>query len=678
MDIGEIKGVGPKMLGYLKGMGISTVRDAVYYFPRTYEDRNNIKPIGELVDGEFVGLRVEAVRVLQSGRSYSGKNVTKILFKNETGSIVGVWFNQPYMKNAFKAGENLFICGKVSRKLNEVQLNDIEYEKNDGEAPGGINPVYTANKNISQKLLRKIIKQALEQVDDSEEILSKNTRRIFGLPDIKNALINIHFPRDKSMIDTSLYRLKFDELLVFQLCLYIAKHEYIKARVAPEIKVSPVLSDIKAQLSFELTKAQAKAVREILSDMKKKSPMNRLVQGDVGSGKTIVAVLGLLNTALAGYQAAMMAPTEILAEQHYIFLSGIAQQHNVKVGLIKGSTPKKEKLRVLEALRDGSIHIVIGTHALIQESVEFKNLAMVVTDEQHRFGVRQRATLINKGNNPHVLVMTATPIPRTLALFIYGDMDISIIDELPPGRKKIDTYYMRTDKRDRMYHFIKKELEQGRQAYIICPLVEESEKLDLEAAVDTFNKLRELYFNEFKVGLLHGKMSPSEKDGIMDNFKKGEIHILVSTTVVEVGVNVPNATIMVIENAERFGLSQLHQLRGRVGRGEYKSHCILVSDVRSKEFGERMKIMMETNDGFKIADKDLELRGSGEFFGFRQHGLPELRLSDIVRDIELVKRTRDLTNELMESNSIYDEEYIRFRERINRFLDRNIDEGSFN
>lgn len=679
MELKNLKGVGPKLLENLQALGIYSLRDAMYYFPRSYENRDNLKSLQEVTDGEFVGYEVVVERIFPVARTMSRKTITKILFKAEDGYIVGVWFNKPYMKSNFTVGQEIFICGKVSRKMGEIQIIDPQYERNIDTTTTGINPIYPLNKNASQKLLRKVIKQALEYVDiEIEELLNESLRKIYELPDIQSSLVNIHFPSNMEVLNISRERMKFEELLLLQLCVLMAKKEFINAKISLPVEISRAMVEIKETLPFELTGAQSRTVREVLKDMKKTSPMNRLIQGDVGSGKTIVAIIALVNVAMAGYQGAMMAPTEILAEQHYVSIHEFAIKFNLKVALIKGSTPAKEKKALLKSIEAGEINIVIGTHALIQEGVAFKNLALVVTDEQHRFGVRQRATLINKGNNPHVLVMTATPIPRTLALFIYGDMDISIIDELPPGRKKIDTFFVEPSKKDRIYNFVKKEIESGRQAYVVCPLVEESEKLEVESAVETQENLRSRYFMEHNIGLLHGKMTAKEKYEIMARFKEGEIDVLVATTVVEVGVNVPNATIMVIENAERFGLAQLHQLRGRVGRGQHKSYCMLISNVKSKESVARMKIMTETNDGFKIADKDLELRGSGEFFGLRQHGLPELRMADIGTDFELVKKTRDLAKELIESEAIYTEEYLPLKKTIDKFFAENINDVNFN
>jgi ATP-dependent DNA helicase RecG len=679
LNIKDLKGVGPKVTENLKSLGIYTLGDALYYYPRSYEDRENVKPINNVVDGEFAAFEVEVKLIIPAKKTFSRKCVNKIIFKNDSGNITGVWFNQPYIKNNFKVGEKLSIWGKVSKSNGIVQIIDPQYEKNVDNTTLRINPIYPINKNISQKILRKIIKQALEHIDDEViDIFPEGLKKVYGIPDIKMALINIHFPPNNEILNISRFRMKFEELLILQLCLFMSKMDYLNTKLAQSVKISSAMIKIKEALPFELTGAQARTVREMLKDMKKTTPMNRLVQGDVGSGKTIIAIIGLINSAMNGFQGAMMAPTEILAEQHYASISSFTQSFNLKIAIITGSTSIKEKKEILQGIKSGEINIVIGTHALIQENVEFYNLALVITDEQHRFGVRQRAKLINKGNNPHVLVMTATPIPRTLALFVYGDMDISIIDELPPGRKKIDTYYLHPTKKDRIYNFIKKEIANGRQAYVVCPLVEESEKLNAESVIETAENIKALYFQDYSVTFLHGKMSSKEKDEIMKNFKNGSIDVLVSTTVIEVGVNVPNASVMVIENAERFGLAQLHQLRGRVGRGEYKSYCVLITGVQSKECLERMKIMSETNDGFKIADKDMQLRGTGEFFGFRQSGMPELKMADIIQDIEIVKKTRDLARELIDSGDINSEPYKAIKHIVNKFFEEKADEITFN
>lgn len=678
MEIQYLKGVGPKIAKYLSSLGINTVKDALFYFPRDYEDRTNIKPISKLENDEMASVIVEVAQIFPSKKTKTGKTLNKILFKNETGFISGIWFNQPYIKNNFKIGEKVLLYGKVSKQFGEITLVDPQYEK-DYEETQGINPIYSINKNLTQKIMRKIIKQALNFIDQEvEELLPESLRKIYDLLDIKNAIINIHFPKDKNMLKLAKRRLKFEELLIIQLGLFELKKKYSSSTTSYSMAVSKELKALKEKLPFELTEAQRKVIREILIDMKKNTPMNRLLQGDVGSGKTIISVIALFNCAMNGYQGVLMAPTEILAEQHYNTILELLKDWNINIALLVGSTSKKQKEEIIRKISQGEISIVIGTHALLQENVEFKNLALVITDEQHRFGVRQRATLINKGHNPHVLVMTATPIPRTLALFMYGDMDISVIDQLPPGRQKVETYFVRPNMREKVYDFVKKEIEKGRQAYVICPLVEESEKLEAESVIEMAENLKNNFLKYNKIGILHGKMSASEKDEIMKKFKNNEIQVLVSTTVVEVGVNVPNATIIVIENADRFGLAQLHQLRGRVGRGNYKSYCILVADAKTDDAIERMKIMTKTNSGFEIAEKDLELRGTGEFFGTRQHGLPELKVANLFKDIDILMQTKEVARELIQSRRLLDKDYYKLKLRIEELIQNIGDNISIN
>lgn len=678
MEIQYLKGVGPKTSVHLKNLGISTVKDMLHYYPRDYEDMGNVKPIGKMVDGEMAAIRAQVSIIYPSRKISKGRYINRIVFQNSTGYIVGVWFNQPYIKNNFKVGQSVYLYGKVSKKMGEVQIIDPQYDKDYEGDSKGINPIYPVNKHISQNQLRKISKQALEIIDSQiSEYMPSDILQEHKLVDIKTAIKNIHYPENKDILKESIRRLKFDELLFLELGLMRSKAQFEESEGAFPIPICSQMVEFKEKLPFQLTGAQSRTVREVLRDMKRCKPMNRLVQGDVGSGKTMVAAIALFNTAMNGLQGALMAPTEILAEQHYASINSLVGPWGVKTALLTGSTSKKEKEDILAGIASGEIKIVIGTHALIQDNVEFNSLALVITDEQHRFGVRQRAVLKEKGNNPHVLVMTATPIPRTLAIFMYGDMDISIIDELPPGRQKVDTYFMRPTMRDKVYGFVRDEISKGRQAYVVCSMVEESEKLEVESAVEMQEKLKEEYFNDFQVGLLHGKMTPDEKDEVMRSFKDGKINVLVSTTVIEVGVNVPNATVMVIENAERFGLAQLHQLRGRVGRGKHKSYCILVSEGKTKEARERLNVLTRTNDGFEIAEKDMEQRGTGEFFGFRQHGLPELKLADIMKDMEILKEARETARRILD-RGINCEGYWQLMKEVDNKFDSNIDTKTFN
>lgn len=678
MEIQYLKGVGPKTAVQLKNMGISTVKDLLYYYPRDYEDMGNVKPIGEMVDGEMAAIQVQVAVIYPSRKISKGRYINRIMFQNPTGYIAGVWFNQPYIKNNFKVGQNVYLYGKISRRMGEVQIIDPQYDRDYEGDSKGINPIYPASRYISQNQLRKLSKQALEMIDSQiNEYMPSEILQEHKLIDIKTAIENIHYPESMDILKESIRRLKFDELLLLELGLMRSKTEFEESEGALSIPICAQMVEFKEKLPFLLTGAQSRTVREVLRDMKRCKPMNRLVQGDVGSGKTVVAAIALFNTAMNGLQGALMAPTEILAEQHYAALNTLVSPWGVETALLTGSTPKKEKEDILAGIASGVIKIVIGTHALIQENVEFRSLALVITDEQHRFGVRQRAVLKEKGSNPHVLVMTATPIPRTLAIFMYGDMDISIIDELPPGRQKVDTYFVRPTMRNKVYGFVRDEINKGRQAYVVCSMVEESEKLEVESAVELQEKLKEEYFSDFEVGLLHGKMSSYEKEEVMRSFKDGKINVLVSTTVIEVGVNVPNATVMIIENAERFGLAQLHQLRGRVGRGEHKSFCILVSEGKTKEACERLKVLTKTNDGFEIAEKDMEQRGTGEFFGFRQHGLPELKLADIIKDMEILKEARETARGILDRDDI-SVGYCQLMKEVDNKFKSNIDSKTFN
>lgn len=679
MELDKIRGVGPKTLKHFNSLGIFTVHDLLTYFPRDYEDRSNVKPVAQMADGEYATYTGQVSIIYSNRRTSTGKILSKILFKSGLGYITGVWFNQPYIINNFKIGENISLYGRVSKKMGEMQIIEPQYERDTGKVSDGIVPVYSTNKYLSQKIIRNTIEQALNHIEgEIEEQLPESIRKIYKLVDLKTALTNMHYPSSMQLLSLCRRRIKFEELLTLQLGLFLIKKSVLQSSNAFEIPISKHMKEFKESIPFELTAAQSKTIREILTDMKKNKPMNRLIQGDVGSGKTIVAMVALFNCAINGYQGAMMAPTEILAEQHFESVNKLFRGFGIRTALITGSTPKGSKKEILESVSRGEIHIIIGTHALIQEGVEFSNLALVITDEQHRFGVRQRAELINKGHNPHVLVMTATPIPRTLALFLYGDMDISIINELPKGRQSITTKFVKASARDGVYHSLVSEIKKGRQVYVVCPLVEESEKLEVESAVETEKNLREKYFKEFNVGLLHGKMTSREKDEVMHDFKMGKIDVLVSTTVIEVGVNVPNATVMVIENADRFGLAQLHQLRGRVGRGNHKSFCILISEAKNKVAVERMNIMTSTNDGFLIAEKDMEMRGTGEFFGIRQHGLPELKMADIVKDIDILKETRDLARDIIEKECLELKEYSVLSNLVKKFLNEKVENNTFN
>ena len=638
-DIQFVKGIGPKKAYKLNKLGIFTLKDLLYYFPRQYEDRNNLKKIVELKNEDKATIKALIVGITTSNPR-KGMTLTKVDVKDETGYAKLVFFNQPYISNTFKSGDTILVFGKVKKEFKNVAFSscEIEHLSNSPKNTCKIMPIYPLTFGVTNKEIISIIKSVLSNKElIIKEYLPKGIIDKYKLCSIDYAIRNIHSPSNKESFKIALYRIIFEEFLILQLGLFMFKNGVTEVE-GIKFEENEKLKDIISSLPFKLTKAQNRALNEIIEDMKSPKVMNRLVQGDVGSGKTVVALLALANCVLNGYQGALMAPTEILAEQHYISLTETLKEFGMNVELLVGSLTKKQKEKVLERVKNKEIDILIGTHALIEDKVEFDRLGLVITDEQHRFGVRQRGKLSDKGNNPDVLVMTATPIPRTLALILYGDLDISIIDELPPGRQPIDTIAVSKDKRDRAYNnLVRAEVEKGRQVYIVCPLVEESEAIEAKAAVELVEELKQEYFSDLKVGLLHGKMKASEKESIMKSFKNKELDILVSTTVIEVGVNVPNATLMIIENAERFGLAQLHQLRGRVGRGKHKSYCILIYASKSEVCRQRMSIMEETNDGFKISEKDLEIRGPGEFFGTRQHGLPELKIANIFKHMKILK-----------------------------------------
>lgn len=638
-EIKYVKGIGPKRANKLSKLGIFTVSDLLFYFPRQYEDRNNLRKIFELKDEEKVTIRA-IVSNIETSNVRKGLVITKVGVRDETGFARLVFFNQEYISSTLKKGDTVFVFGKVKKTSYGIEMSSCEVEQmsNNPKNTCGIMPIYPLTYGLTNKELINIVKTVFsnEQIYIKEYLPNKIIQK-YKLCSIDFAVKNIHLPTNKESLKVALYRLVFEEFLMLQLGLFLFKNG-VTEKSGVKFEKEQNLVKILNSLPFKLTNAQNRALNEIIDDMNCEKVMNRLVQGDVGSGKTVVALLALANCVLNGYQGALMAPTEILAEQHFISLNETLSPFGINVGLLVGSLTKKQKENVLQRVKDNEIDILIGTHALIEDKVEFNNLGIVITDEQHRFGVRQRNKLSEKGYNPDILVMTATPIPRTLALILYGDLDISIIDELPPGRQPIETLAVYKDKREKAYNsLVRSEVQKGRQVYIVCPLVEESEAIEAKAAVDLVEELKSEFFSDLRLGLLHGKMKPSEKDETMKKFKNKELDILVSTTVIEVGVNVPNATLMIIENAERFGLAQLHQLRGRVGRGSHKSYCILIYSSKSEVCSQRMAIMEETTDGFKISEKDLEIRGPGEFFGTRQHGLPELKVANIFKHMKILK-----------------------------------------
>lgn len=664
-----LKGVGESRAKLFQRLGINNVEDVITHFPREYEDRGNLKRIIEMWDGETCAFEGLVASNVTENKIRKGLAIYKMVIQDDTGSIIAVWFNQHYLKNAFAIGERYVFYGKINKKYRSIEIQNPVYERVKEEGMKNtcrIIPVYPATSNLSQNIIRTVISNALGQIEGKlQDILPQRIRNTYRLCEVNYAISNIHFPDTIEDFNNARYRLVFEELLLFQLGLLSVKNIFEEGKNGISFKQSPETLEFISKLPFKLTGAQKKVFDEIEKDMESTKVMNRLVQGDVGSGKTIVAVLALFKAVNSGYQGTLMVPTEILAEQHYNSIRGLLKHYGINIALLTGSQTKKQKKEILAEIKTGTIDIVIGTHALIEDDVEFDRLGLVVTDEQHRFGVRQRAALSNKGSNPDVIVMTATPIPRTLALILYGDLDISIIDELPPGRKPVETYTADNTMRERINNFIRKKVKEGRQAYIVCPLVEDSETVDAKSAMETAEKIAKKDFSDLRVGLIHGKMKYKDKEEVMKEFVEGKINILVSTTVIEVGVNVPNATIMVIENAERFGLAQLHQLRGRVGRGEHQSYCILYNESKSSISKERMQVMQKTNDGFVISEKDLELRGPGEFFGTRQHGIPDLKIANLYKDIDILKLAQKSAFEILGEDRLLDKpEHKALREVI--------------
>ena len=665
-----LKGIGEQRERKLQKLGIITMEDLLTHYPREYKDRSEILKIADLPMDEPSTFLAQVKEEGQNSRH--GRLVyTRMKVYDETGSVGILWYNQPYMKNSLKIGEWYLFSGKLQKKYGRKEILSPEVERiGENFAGGRIIPVYPASEGISQKMLRNLMEDALSQMSGGmREELPLWLRKEYKLAERNFAIENIHFPKTEQGFYDARRRLVFEELFILQTALFQLKNTLEDSGEGIVLKKKKALQEGEEMLPFALTGAQKRVLQEIEKDMTSGKIMNRLVQGDVGSGKTAVAIITAYWAIQNGYQAAIMAPTEVLANQHFASFQKIFEPAGIKVVLLTGSLKAKEKREALAQVKNGEAQMIVGTHAVIQKGVEYHKLGLAITDEQHRFGVRQRSTLAEKGEAVHTLVMTATPIPRTLALILYGDLDISIIDELPPGRQKINTSAVDSRYYQRIYAFIQKHVKEGRQAYVICPMIEENEKLEVQNVLDyTEELIQEL--PECRVACVHGKMKAKEKQEIMDRFAAREIDVLVSTTVIEVGINVPNATIMLIENAERFGLAQLHQLRGRVGRGSEKSYCILVSDAKTKIAKERMKTMTESEDGFVISEKDLKLRGPGEFFGIRQHGLPELKIADLYKDMTILKEAQSAAAELLRKDRFLEaEEHFLLKEHISGYLE---------
>ncbi|TDQ42385.1 ATP-dependent DNA helicase RecG [Aureibacillus halotolerans] len=664
--VDDIYGVGPTQAELLHQHQLHTVEDVLLYFPFRYEDYS-IRDIREAVDGEAVTV-VGTVQT-QPLVKFFGKKKSKMTVKLLSGGqlIALLFFNQAFHKAKLQIGATVTANGKWNRARAELTVTKLTV--GDTAEKSARVPVYPAKGELTSAKFKRIIDTALQSFgDDVEEFLPEEMLHAYKLPVRKHALQELHLFTSASQLKHARRRFVYEEFLLFQLKMQLFKHHERQASVGVATTIdNEAIEGFMATLPFSLTKAQERVLNEIFTDLKAPYRMNRLLQGDVGSGKTIIAAIALLSVVLSGKQGAMMVPTEILAEQHWQSLTALLDATGVTVGLLTSSLKAAAKRDMLHALKEGYIDIIVGTHALIQEQVEFKDLGLVITDEQHRFGVRQRRVLRDKGAVTDVLYMTATPIPRTLAISVFGEMDVSTIDELPKGRKPIETYWVKPDMMERVLSLISKELNAGRQAYVVCPLIEESEQLDVQNAIDVHQQLHTYFQDQFNVGLMHGRLDAKEKEAVMKQFTAGEVDLLVSTTVVEVGVNVPNATLMVIYDAERFGLSQLHQLRGRVGRGEHQSYCILLGDPKSDTGKERLQIMTETEDGFALSERDLELRGPGDFFGDKQSGLPEFRLGDMVHDYRALEVARKDATELVASAAFWEDDlYGPLREKLRR------------
>ncbi len=669
-DIGLVKGVGPKLKERLNKVGIFTVLDLLLYFPRDYEFLNDDISLNGDTSDEKAILKCKVQSYGSSIRTRNGKTLTTINFTYNNLKVIGKWFNQPYIKRNFILGNEYNLMGKFKKVNNTLEvINPLIPCKEANKSE--ILPIYTLKNGLTNKILVKLINEILKNMIIKENLPEEIVKK-YKLISLDKAIRSIHFPEGRGELQSAINRLKFQELFTYSLKIIMMKAHIKKENSGISFKMSPLLKDLKESLPYTLTNAQSRTLREILLDQKRNIAMNRLVQGDVGSGKTLVALISMFNVYMNGYQTVLMAPTEILANQHYAEAKKYLEQFGVDIELLTGSTKEKEKKRIKEKIASGKEIMLIGTHAVIQDDVELNNLGLVVTDEQHRFGVEQRSRLINKNKRADVLVMTATPIPRTLSLYLYSDLDISIIDELPPGRKPIDTMLVDMNQRMKAYNFALKEVGKGRQFYIVSPLIEENEKLNLNSVEKIYEELKNGIFKDVRIEILHGKMSGKDKDKIINTFKNGEIKGIISTTVIEVGVNVPNSTMMIIENAERFGLAQLHQLRGRVGRGEHKSYCILIANTKNDITRRRMEIMTESSDGFYIAEEDLKLRGAGEVFGMRQHGDEGFILANVVDDINILKcanhEAKLIVNNINEDNKKLCTEIMRGIERNSRYI----------
>ena len=668
-NIQFLKGVGDARARSFSKLGIRTVGDLLYFFPRGYEDRSVNKNIEDCIFGETVCLSITVSSAVSETRIRRNMSVYKVVITDDTGSMEAVWYNNRYIKNVFKPGMKYIMYGKVGKTGRKLRLENPVYEKyGEGKYTGKIVPLYPLTSGLVQKNVQSLMSAALDTVGEIEEYLPQNILDDYKIPEINYSMQNIHFPESLDAYSRARERFVFDEFLTLQLALLSQKGKLSKNEGYRFQNISGG-DTLKKNIPYKLTGAQRRTITEIIEDFKSGKQMNRLVQGDVGSGKTIVAAMAMFLAWKNGFQSVLMAPTEILANQHYESLKETFKGIGINVVLLTGGMTAGDKRLAYESIENGLADVIVGTHAVIEAKTVYNNLGLVIADEQHRFGVGQRAKLCAKGNNPHMLIMSATPIPRTLALILYGDLDISVIDELPPGRKPVKTYSVGEDMRKRVYAFAEKNVKDGGQVYVVCPLIDETESSDLENAKSLSQKLQSM-FPDIKTGLMHGRMKPKEKDEVMSAFSKGDIKILVSTTVIEVGVNVPSANLMIIENAERFGLSQLHQLRGRVGRGGGQAYCILMAHGSGDVTKKRMKTMCESNDGFYISEQDLSLRGPGDFFGTRQHGLPEMRIANLFHDRDMLKLAQKAALDIINEGLLEVADYKLLKDRVVKLIEK--------
>ncbi|MFA5197030.1 MAG: ATP-dependent DNA helicase RecG [Patescibacteria group bacterium] len=658
----EIPGIGPAYIHKLQKLGIETVRDFLLYLPRRWDDYSHIVPIREIRPDEIVTIKGK-IWEISNKRARSGINITEAIIADDTGTVKATWFNQPFLIKSLKTGDEICLAGKLEWNHNSVGMVSPAFEKISDEDESGLThvgrivPVYAETEGITSKWLRSKIKPLMKLIYSIRDYLPEEIKREQKLIDLPAAIRQMHFPENALQLKKARERLDFDEMFLLQLAVLNSRKKLNQERAIALPFNEDLIKGFVHDLPYQLTNAQRKAAWEILQDLARMQPMNRLLQGDVGSGKTVVAAIAMLNTAISNNQAVLLCPTEILVKQHFTLVSKLLKPFDIDCVMLVGSTPKAEKEEIYSKIREGEARVIIGTHALLEKGVEFWRLGLAIVDEQHRFGVDQRAALrkesLSTKTLPHFLTMTATPIPRTLSLTLFGDLDLSILDELPPGRKSIITRIVPSTKRQDGYHFIEEEIKKGRQAFVVCPLIGDVTDLESEkkSVMVEYQSLSKNIYPDLKIAYIHGKMKSEEKEKIMSDFAAGETNVLVSTSVIEVGIDVPNSTIMIIEDADRFGLSQLHQFRGRVGRGEHQSYCFLFTKSNSEPVLKRLNALVQTNDGFKLSEVDLEIRGPGDFIGARQHGLPDIKMKNLM-DLALIKKCRDAANNFLAKNNL--------------------------